>query len=330
MNKDKPILTIITDTRSGKELLKNFVHEIKQYIKEIIKIFNKNTKINHRQKYGGHYAVTRSIITGLQKIGYSYNYNPLSLTETSDTVYVPGGRLTLEYMIKLRKENKIKKLIAGPNIVVTPFELLKIKDHNYIDLYLQPSNWVINWWENMRVDFPFKILTWYAGVDTEKWKPDATIFKNRKNILLYKKHVPEDIFLLFKNFLDNNDYVTNIIEYGLYTQEEYLSALQINCCVVYFTESESQGISLAEAWATNTPTIVWESSYFTYKGIECKDCSSAPYLTNSTGQFFKNIDEFKEIFSNWNPEEYSPRDWVIKNMTDEVTTKNLIEIIKNN
>jgi hypothetical protein len=327
---NKKITIITTPPIAYYNILKNIIFIIKRYIKKYFWfLLPKNKRrISGNSNYGGHYAVTRSIIEGIKKIGEPFNYNPVNTKDISQIVYVPGGLEALKYAIELKKNGIIKKLITGPNIAVFPDEIIKIKDYKYIDLYLQPSDWVINLWKNLNPNFPLKLETWCAGVDTNFWKP-TSIKKNKNNILLYKKFIPQNIFLEIKDFFIKNNFNIELLEYGSYTEIQYLEALNRNSCIIHMTESESQGLSLAEAWSTNTPTIVWNPTITKYKDVLIKNCSSAPYLTKETGEFFKNLDDLKKIFLNWNPEKYSPRKWVISNMSDEICAQKLITIINN-
>lgn len=323
----KKMITIITLPSSIKEktkyyltiIFKNFVKIIFYYI-----LPAKNRKITSL-KYSGHYAVTRSIVNGFKKINISFNINP-NKKNISEIVYVPSGVEALKYAIDLKKDGKIKKIIAGPNIAIFPDEIRKIKNYKYIDLYLQPSEWVINWWKEIDPWFPIKIKSWYAGVDINFWKPKSN---HKKNILLYRKNVPENFYNEVKKFFEINNFNVKTIKYGKYKKNDYLKTLNKSQCLVHLTESESQGISLAEAWATNTPTIVWNPETYIYQGICCNKCSSSPYLTKETGEFFKNINDLKKIFSNWNPNRYSPRTWVIKNMSDEICSEKLKKLLIN-
>lgn len=239
-----------------------------------------------------------------------------------------GGTEVLEYAIRLKKYGLIKKIIAGPNIAILPEEIINIKNHHLIDLYIQPSEWVIKWWEKLYPQFPIPIKSWYAGVNTNFWK----INKNKnieKNIALYKKRVPENFFLECKNYLESKGFNIEIINYGFYTTKEYKKYLENNSCIIHFVDQESQGISLAEAWSTDTPTIVWNPGDFIINGKINYNGSSAPYLTKETGEFFKDIQEFKDIFDKWNPSKYNPRKWVIENMSDEICAQKLKELLLN-
>jgi glycosyltransferase involved in cell wall biosynthesis len=322
-------LTILTDpSPTLKYKFKKIFILIKQLIKQRLwfLFFKDKKNIPVTPQYGGHFAVTRSIIEGLKQININFNYNPKNIKDIAETIYIPGGIESLKYGIRLKKYGFIKKIIAGPNIVVTPNELINICDYDYINLYLQPSDWVVNWWKNLQPNMPIKIESWCAGVNIDFWKPTC-LNKNKNKILIYKKFVPENLFSEIKNLLQENNFEIEIINYGSYTPSEYLEALNRNSYLIHLTESESQGISLAEAWSTNTPTFVWNPTITMYNNIVIENCSSAPYLSEKTGKYFRDISELKNIFLRWNPDNYEPRKWVLDNMSDKVCAKTLLSII---
>ena len=80
------------------------------------KIFNLIKNLVSRQKrfknfyykkwsYGGHPAVTRSIITGFKKCKINFNYNPQEIGNLSDNVLVLAGIKTLKQAIYLKKKD---------------------------------------------------------------------------------------------------------------------------------------------------------------------------------------------------------------------------------
>lgn len=76
----------------------------------------------------------------------------------------------------------------------------------------------------------------------------------------------------------------------------------------FLSQSESQGIALAEAWAMDVPTFSWNPREFVYKMHTFKNVSSAPYTTSENGTLWKDIDELYcalNLFLKENT--YSPR-----------------------
>jgi hypothetical protein len=96
------------------------------------------------------------------------------------------------------KKNRIKILIAGPNLVILPSENNKLLFSNYVDKILVPSNWVKKLYLNYNKNYK-KISTWFSGVAIPSKKNS-----NKKLILIYLKkenNFYDDCikFLLMKN-----------------------------------------------------------------------------------------------------------------------------------
>jgi hypothetical protein len=301
------------------------IYDILKYFQILLLKIQKKKIPN--QRYGGHYAVTRSVVEGLEKIKADFNYNPKKLSDMSEVVYVPGGYQALKWAIKMKKKGKIMKLIAGPIQVETPDDSNGIIKSKYIDLFLAISEWIRVFYIDMAPELSDHIDVWTVGVDTEYWKPKKQ--ENiSKNILLYHKRPIKRMFNECKKILENNGYNTEVLYYGKYTVEEYREALNRNSFVVHFVEQESQGICMAEAWSMDTPTIVWNPGYFIFNNGRNEYSSSSPYMTLKTGLFFRDYTDFETIVKNsLTNENFSPREWVIKNMSDEICAKRLLEII---
>jgi hypothetical protein len=85
--------------------------------------------------------------------------------------------------------------------------------------------------------------------------------------------------------------------YGNYKSADYKKLLsEVDLCV-FFSPSESQGIALAESWASDVPTWVYERGFWTAPNGDVYSSSSAPYLTDYTGNFFTSINEFNDLIN---------------------------------
>lgn len=99
----------------------------------------------------------------------------------------------------------------------------------------------------------------------------------------------------------------------------------------FLSQSESQGIALAEAWAMDVPTFSWNPGEFVYKMHTFKNVSSAPYTTSENGALWKDIDELYCVLDLFLKENtYSPRKWILNNITDILCSKQLLSLIYNN
>ncbi len=279
-------------------------------------------------KIAGHYGVTRSLLNGLKRLGVDFVYNPISANLVTDTVVALAGIDTLENAINLKRQGKIKKLFAGPNIIVMPY------NHNYIiaskeiDVCIVPSEWVGHLYQMDAPSLNDRIRVWPAGVDDNYWVSSNNRLDTNK-VLVYWKTESYDFCKNVETILSSYGWSPIILKYGSYNNETYKKLLNSVSFAVFISTSESQGLALAEAWAMNIPTIVWNPKKFSYEGKSFNFGSACPYLTKYSGQDWENFDEFKDIISKIKNQLplFSPRKWVLENMTDEICAQNLLDII---
>ena len=286
-------------------------------LKYYLKIFK-----DLKTTYHGHYAVTRSLIQGFDRNNFKFSYN--NFRDNFDICWVLSDKISLKHVINL---NKYKKLLAGPNISVLPTDDDKILMNKKIDLIIVPSAWVSNLYKNFTNK---KISVWYAGVNENFWKPKIN-HNNRNSILIYFKHKNQSLLKKIINFLQNNNLTFEILKYGEYKINEYRKKLLNSRFAIFITNTESQGIALCEAWSMDVPTFVWnDKNDIENKFIKYGFTSNAPYLNLETGSEFKNFDELTSLINNSNKNQikFSPRKWVLENMTDKICAKNAIRILK--
>ncbi|MCM1236048.1 MAG: hypothetical protein NC489_38665 [Ruminococcus flavefaciens] len=301
----------------------------------IIKIAAKKLLIKN-YKYGGHATVTRSLIEGLDKIGYTaYNYRPYKEKDIAEHVHVLAGIETLRYAIDLKKKGKIKYLTAGPNVVVFSTDAESIIADENIDLYLQPSQWAADFHIELNSALKNRCVAWAAGVDLDKLESRKYLCK-RKQVLIYHKDESEQFCYRVDFILRKHGYNTVILKYGNYRFDDYVKLLGESEFMVVISRQESQGIYLAEAWAMNVPTICFEPHYYKwnydYMTVEKEgNISTCPYLTKETGVTFAEMKELDNIVSDIDKllTGVHPREWVINNMSDEICAKHFLKLIMN-
>jgi len=277
-------------------------------------------------EYRGHPAVTRSIVQGLEKLNVPFSYNPKNLNDLSQSVVVLSGISALRQMIKLKQLGHIRRLLVGPSILNDPGSHRGILASPEIDKYIT-HDLVCGLIGRILPTLALRCAPWAAGVDLEFWCPNDQ--RTRNQVLIYSKGnkgptVPLEPYCME---LKRRGYEVSVLEYGLYTAEEYRSFLQISKFMVCFTRDETQGIAFAEAWACDVPTFIWSNSEPTYLGVAYGG-STAPYLTDATGVFFSNVNDFGELLSKCDRDgfDFKPRQWCSENMTDEVCARDLLRI----
>lgn len=312
----KPELTVITEFVP--ESTQKIIFYLKKAIKKIL-----NIPIPY---YTGHQAVTRSLVEGLQKNQVHFNYNPKDIKQISDVVAVLSSVEALQQMINLKKRGIVKRILAGPNLVILPSDHREVMIADEIDICIVNSDWVHTMYVSDVSELTGRCIVWPAGVDTEYWSPLQEKNEN-KQILFYQKNYSDELLERCKQYLRNRGFTIVEIIYGEYKASEYLQKLRTSDLAVFFSPWESQGIALAEAWASDIPTFVWNPGFaVTYQGTaDAKrwKASSAPYLCEQLGLYFLGFDEFKIAFEQWQnaSDIFSPRNWVINNMSDEICAK---------
>ena len=79
----------------------------------------------------------------------------------------------------------------------------------------------------------------------------------------------------------------------------------------------------------DVPTLVWNRGYWQYKQYKWQESSSAPYLNDSCGMFFKNKDDFGNKLNIFikNLPNFKPRKYSLENFTDKIPAQNYLKII---
>ena len=271
----------------------------------------------------GHPAVTKSLIRGLRINKFFFHFNDYKINKY-DICWVLAGVETLKYALNVR--DKYKFLVVGPNVVNMPNNYNNILIDDRIDLILVPSTWIKCAYAKY-IKQKSKIVCWYSGVNEKFFR--NKIKKNNKKVLIYFKTLNYNLLEKIRVLLNKNNINTIIIKYGNYKLVEFKKALSIVDFAIFISQSESQGIALAESWSMNVPTFVWNKKISKINNVEYEYTSAAPYLTSETGYFFCNIKQLEKIIKNYyqNKFKLKPRKWILNNMTDKQSVKNVLSIL---
>jgi len=317
-------VTILTDPIPAE--FQYFEERLKRTVRPLLRRVDGKTPLQ-KPRYGGHFAVTRSLIEGLQKANIPFIYNPQRVKDCTERVVVLAGIKTLEQAIGLRKKGIIKKLAAGPIIVTHPGDNPEIIGSPCIDRYIVNSDWVKALYALDMPKLEPKLIIWPAGVDEQIWKPAGSPKSNR-SILLYVKTPNKQLIEDCRQIAREAGFEVTTLEYGSYSTEQYKTLLDQNSIMVYLTETESQGIALCEAWSMGVPSLVWNQGIFCWQGQNLP-ASSAPYLSNETGVFFRDAVEFKDVLQRLASHsfQFNPRKWILDNQTDERSARLLMDLL---
>lgn len=280
-------------------------------------------------KKRGPQAVISSVIRGLNNKGFEFKLDPTAKNIPADsTIWVNQSIEALEWALEFKLKNKGAKIIAGPNLVVTPDEHNSIIFDKNIDTIIQPSEWTREFYESYSRDIGSKIKIWPAGVEDPYL--NINVINKVGYFIVYQKNAPKELFDKVIAKLNNDNINFKIVKYGKFKHEDFLKMLVDASGMVYLSQSESQGIALQEAWIRDVPTLVWDRGYWQVGKNKFEHVQiSCPYLNNECGETFNDAYAFDNKFESFikNLPNFRARKYCLANLSDEVTTGKFLDII---
>lgn len=265
-------------------------------------------------KYSGPDAVRDSLIRGLSghRISYRINVPP----GNGDSAVVLSGTQALQDAIRWRRAGRIKKLIAGPNVVMHPNDSSGVMLDDAIDTILTPSDWVKDFWHHEAPLIAPKLHVWAAGTAIASGSTRTGL------PLIYDKFGDETLYAKISATVGAH----RLFTYGTFTHSAYLAALADAPYLVYLARSESQGLALQEAWAHDVPTLVnhsthWNGANHSWDAphINC------PYLTAELGMVFEDTEELRTLTPQTTL--LHPKGYCDAHLSDYASTEALLKLL---
>jgi len=280
--------------------------------------------------------VVDNFIRGLNLLGIRYAFNPsLLLTKRSEKIISFG--LGMRGLEGVKKDTPVIAAIGFPY----PLELPELCEKYNIRKFLQHSEWVLNLAKSAKVYDDEIFDLWAAGIDTAEWQPKTNLAAKAIDVLIYNKIYWDkerlDIQLVqpIREFLTSRDYSFAEITYGNYFNEEYKDKLARAKVMIFLSAHESQGIAYQECLASDVPIIAWDQGQwldpvrFKYNKPVVR-ATSVPFFDERCGVKFGNINEFfvrfEQFFDDSMSIKFSPREFILDNLSIERSTKRLLDI----
>lgn len=276
--------------------------------------------------YPGHFALVRSVVEGLRAIGAEFTFNPGRVAEVGGVVYAPANE-ALTQAIAWKTSGRIQRLVAGPTNAFNPHECDDLILHSAIDRLIVASDWVRDLYRQEVPELADKLRVAPAGIDPEYWRPRPRA--GAGGVLVYQKDVDEATIAAVCRHVTDAGLAPRVFRYGQYLREEFKAALDQCSLAIFLSTFETQGLALAETWAMDVPTLVWDPQEETeWRGFRFRAGSSAPYLTPTTGQTWKTIPELAALLAAGRDRaRFAPRAWVLDHMTDAVCARALYRVL---
>ena len=280
-----------------------------------------------KEQKGGPNKVIKNLLLGLDKIGQNYVIDKSIFDYKYNYIHD-----SVKGLIEVAVYNV--PAVVGPNIVVLPKDLPPFLPSLKRSIYLHPSQWCVDVWNNLNYKNS-KLNYWPVGIDWEFFDQKKNVTISRKILVYYKRR---ELELLKKTiqFIKDRGFEPILIKYGSYTENEYKAALEESLFGIWIGVSESQGIGLEEALASNLPLIVFDAQTLfdditsgAYKfPVLLKEFkpTSVPFFDNSCGIV---INEFNELENAWNKmikqrHFYNPKFFIINNLSLQKQSNQLI------
>ena len=280
--------------------------------------------IRGKPRLGGMDKVFQNLCLGLDHLGVEYFANlPFKELKSDDRVGVLGrGRYSLQGY------DKPNPVVAGIGLMTHPNEWPTLCQDYPVKRYLQHSAWANDVY---RPYFGDRCGIWPVGIDTDTWLPNAD-GNNKKDIdlLIYdkvmwnRKVVKPPLSAVITDFASRENLVVESVVYGNYTERKYRSLLGRSRGMIFLCEHESQGLAYQECLSSGVPVLAWDQG-------QCLDpnrfawgqpniaATSVPYFDDRCGERFQGLRDLDEKLSMFmgtiNASEYSPRDFIMENLT---------------
>jgi hypothetical protein len=284
---------------------------------------------------GGVEKVFINLCKSFDKLNVEYLVNqPFNKVKPEDKIIILGtGKHVLD------NYNLPNKIVAGVGLMTHPSEWPDLCEKYPVKAYLQHSNWANEVYKPYYGD---KCMIWPVGIDTDKWQTDNSEEKTLQ-VLIYnkikwdKEKFNETLLNPIKKILENYHLSYEEWNYGAYQPEDYKKKLNAVKCMIFLSEHESQGIALQEAMSMDIPIFAWEQGFYLDPNRFIWNdpivrANSVPYFDQNCGDKFVDKLEFEQKFApfwqNVIQNKYSPRKYVLENLSLEKSGNRMLEILK--
>ena len=283
----------------------------------MINLYYSDAYWGHSQTMNGPHKVVKNLLMSLddQKIDYAINEEKYE------------NNLLLQYDATAHeKHSKIEQdtTVIGPQVwFFDGYGKFLIENQNYYKRIIAPSDWVKDLYVN-KFGFPqHKVAVWPVGIQE---------FNNVREItydcLIYFKRRNEIELNAVKQFLDSLNHTYKMVEYGGYSEKEFLNLVnQAKFCFL-INGTESQGIAVQEIMSMGVPIIAWDIKEWLDQGEAYRvPATSIPYWDGSCGEVFYDINELDETFHKFYAklDKYDPKNFIKYNINFEWSVKMLLE-----
>lgn len=221
--------------------------------------------------------------------------------------------------------------VIGPQIWLFQDDVLGkflVENPQFYKALIAPSDWVKNKFVT-KVGLPSeKVAVWPVGIE------DLSNYDKKVGeveCLIYFKSRSRDQLNQVQTFLDSKNITHQVIQYGNYSEKQFIDQVKSSKFCFILDDTESQGIAIQEIMSTNTPLLVWDVKEWNYLGEQFKvPATSVPYWSDKCGEIFYDAHEMEFVFEKFyaNIDNYNPKSLIDSELSYGATVKKLIGVFK--
>jgi hypothetical protein len=289
-----------------------------------------------KSRPGGQARVFLNLRAGLDRLGVTYRVNDYRhVRRYPDEVVGIIGKPHV-----LNKTAWANPILFGAAVYSHPSDAPDLLSRLPIGKILVPGEWMRQMCEPI---WGGKVSIWPVGIDTCKWSPSPRGAKDI-DVLLYDKvmwdrenserHLIEPVI----NQLKNIGLRFTTLRYGSYREEDFHSLLSRSRMMIFLCEHETQGIAYQQSLSCDVPILAWDRggywqdpAYYPHK-VKFSPVSSVPYWDERCGVKFTGISDFgeklREFLDRHACQEFSPRGYILENLTLEKCAAHYVRFYK--
>lgn len=289
-----------------------------------------------KTRRSGMQQVVYNFRKGLDRKGIKYGFNSFPQLIKPSTKVISFG-LGSAGVLGLNRNTPVIAAIGFQY----PVEFPDLCEKYNIQKFLQHSQWILDYVKSANLYDENVFDLWFAGIDTDEWKPNKTMKDRSIDVLLYDKvhwnreAREKDLIQPMRSFLASQKITFDEIRYGQYTPIKYKEKLDQCKMMIFISEHETQGIAYQECMAKNVPVMAWNPGFVIdpemnkYSQLPTPS-TSVPFFDERCGLTFRDNFEFKEKFSFFFERacagKYFPREFVLENLSIDKSTERMLEI----
>jgi hypothetical protein len=292
----------------------------------MINLWYENSYWSHTNgRLSGPEKVVKNTIDSLQqeKVDYAMNEEKYSF----------NFLIQYQHMNAYKKHEMLEhdSCIIGPQIWLfqnDKFGKFLIENPQYYKYLIAPSKWVKNKFVT-KLGLPEeKVAIWPVGI--EDFSNYDKKVGNSECLIYFKSRSNEELNQVQK-FLDSKKITHQVIQYGNYSEEEFIETVKSSKFCFIIDNTESQGIAIQQIMSTNTPLLVWDVQEWNYLGDKYKvPATSVPYWSDDCGEKFYNLSELDITFDRFYGKinTYNPKKLIDAELSYKISVEKLINCFK--